>query len=321
MTENDAFKKHKCDKCNYSSNRKYDLKRHHNTIHCIMICTKNDKNSIGEIVHPNEKNVHPKKMNVHPNEKNVHPKNICKKCNKNYKIKKCLIEHEKKCNGVDDLTCPKCMISFSSRQAKSNHIKRNTCKPRSIIHARIPNPQNIDSVNNIESQINNIDIQNIDTQNNIQHQNININVNNYGNERTDYLNYEKMLDIFKKVYNIPTLLTKELHFNEDFPENNNIIYHDTKFCLIKDDDEFIYKNLNVLIKELIKNKGRMMQKFAKQNKDEICLNMDIKIYEQMIEQLISLVLLSEPQEHYKEQVENIRDLINNSRMDIAELST
>lgn len=63
----------------------------------------------------------------------------------------------------------------------------------------------------------------------------------------------------------------------------------------------------------------MMQNFAMQNKDEICLNMDIKIYEQIIQQLISLVLLTEPQEHYKEQVENIRDLINNSKLKMEEL--
>jgi hypothetical protein len=37
------------------------------------------------------------------------------------------------------------------------------------------------------------------------------------------------------------------------------------------------------------------------NKDKICINMNIKIYEQIIQQLISLVLLTEPQEHYKEQ--------------------
>jgi hypothetical protein len=272
-------------------------------------------------VHPKKANVHPKKANVHPKKANVHPENMCKKCNKIYKIKKYLIEHEENCKGVDELTCPRCMISFSSRQAKANHIKRNTCKPRSIIHARIPNPQNIEPANNIDTQINNIDIdtQNIDNQTNIQNQHINIYVNNYGKERTDYLDYDKMLAIFKKVYNIPTLLTKEIHFNEEFPENNNIKYHDTKNCLIKEDDEFIYKNLNVLIKELIKNKGRMMQNFAKQNKDEICFNMDIKIYEQIIQQLISLVLLTEPQEHYKEQVENIRDLINNSRMKIEEM--
>jgi len=47
--------------------------------------------------------------------------------------------------------------------------------------------------------------------------------------------------------------------------------------------------------------------------------MDLKIYEQIIQQLISLVLLTEPQEHYKEQIENIRDLINNSRMKMEEM--
>ena len=299
--ENDARKRHKCDLCNYSTNRKFDLKRHQNAIHNLRVPAKSD------FLMP--------EPNVMQNE------NMCKKCNKIYKIKKSLIKHEEKCKGVDELTCPRCMISFSNRHNKSNHIKRNTCKPRSIIHARIPNPQNIEPANNIDTQINNIDIdtQNIDNQTNIQNQHINIYVNNYGKERTDYLDYDKMLAIFKKVYNIPTLLTKEIHFNEEFPENNNIKYHDTKNCLIKEDDEFIYKNLNVLIKELIKNKGRMMQNFAKQNKDEICLNMDIKIYEQIIQQLISLVLLTEPQEHYKEQVENIRDLINNSRMKIEEM--
>ena len=307
--ENDARKRHKCDLCNYSTNRKYDLKRHQNAIHNLRVPAKSEKNLP-------EPNVHPKKPNVHP-------ENMCKKCNKVYKIKKYLIEHEEKCKGVDELTCPRCMISFSSRQAKSNHIKRNTCKPRSIIHARVPNPQNIEPANNIDTQINNIDIDNqtnnIDNQTNIQNQHINIYVNNYGKERTDYLDYDKMLAIFKKVYNIPTLLTKEIHFNEEFPENNNIKYHDAKNCLVKDDDEFIYKNLNVLIKELIKNKGRIMQNFAKQNKDEICVDMDLKIYEQIIQQLISLVLLTEPQEHYKEQIENIRDLINNSRIKMEEM--
>ena len=321
--ENDARKKHKCDLCNYSTNRKYDLKRHQNAIHNLRVSAKSDFLMPEANVHPKKPNVHPKKPNVHPKKANVHPENMCKKCNKVYKIKKYLIEHEENCKGVDELTCPRCMISFSSRQAKANHIKRNTCKPRSIIHARVPNPQNIEPANNIDTQINNIDIDNqtnnIDNQTNIQNQHINIYVNNYGKERTDYLDYDKMLAIFKKVYNIPTLLTKEIHFNEEFPENNNIKYHDAKSCLVKDDDEFIYKNLNVLIKELIKNKGRIMQNFAKQNKDEICVDMDLKIYEQIIQQLISLVLLTEPQEHYKEQIENIRDLINNSRIKMEEM--
>ena len=82
--ENDARKKHKCDLCNYSTNRKYDLKRHQNAIHNLRVSAKSEKKLP-------ETNVHPKKPNVHPKKANVHPENMCKKCNKVYKIKKYLI--------------------------------------------------------------------------------------------------------------------------------------------------------------------------------------------------------------------------------------
>jgi uncharacterized C2H2 Zn-finger protein len=273
-----------------------------------------DKKFYEKNVVPNEKNVVPNEKNVVPNEKNVVSILICKKCNKIYKTKKSFIEHEKNCKGIDELTCPTCMISFKSRYSKSKHIKRNNCKPRSIIYARTPNPNNIDKIekniqNNIEQQTNNIE-----TQNNIQTQN-NIYINNYGSERLDYLNYEKMLEIFKKSYNIPTLLTKEIHFNENFPENNNIRYENEKSVLIKKNDGFIYKNLTVLARELINNKSELMKKFAEENKDDICLKMGIELYELIIENLIDLLLLHKPDENYIKQVENIRDLIKNTKMD------
>ena len=218
MTQNDGIKMHKCVHCNYLTKRKFDLKRHHYAKHFNTIFEKNAEYKMCENVHPLGENVHPLSENVHPSCENVHPKFICKKCNKTYKSKRYLSEHEKKCKGIDELTCPKCMLSFSSRQAKANHINRNNCKARSIIYARKPKK----NTNNI--------INNIKTQNNIQNQNVINNItnnkfyiNNYGNERIDYLNYEKMLEIFKKAYDIPSLLTKEIHFNIDFPENKNII--------------------------------------------------------------------------------------------------
>jgi len=57
--ENDARKKHKCDLCNYSTNRKYDLKRHQNAIHNLRVPAKSD------FLMP-ETNVMPKKTNVMP---------------------------------------------------------------------------------------------------------------------------------------------------------------------------------------------------------------------------------------------------------------
>ena len=318
MTQNDGIKIHKCVHCNYSTKRKFDLKRHHYAKHSNIIFVNNDKNKtcenvspLGENVNPLGENVSPLGENVSPVGENVSPKFICKKCNKTYKSKRYLSEHEKNCTGVDDLTCPRCMISFTTRQAKSKHINRNNCKARSIIYARKPNSKIIETVNNINN--------NIVTQNNIENQNVINNItnnkfyiNNYGKERIDYLNYEKMLEIFKKAYDIPSLLTKEIHFNIDFPENKNIIYKNENTTLIKVDEEFIYKGINNLVQELITEKTKLMQKFAIENKDDICLKIDTYLYEDIIEHLLNLILLKEPSEHYKKQVNIIRDMIKNT---------
>ena len=80
-----------------------------------------------------------------------------------------------------------------------------------------------------------------------------------------------------------------------------------------------YKNLTVLARELINNKGELMKKFAEENKDDICLKMGIELYELIIENLIDLVLIHKPDENYIKQVENIRDLIKNTKIDKFDL--
>jgi hypothetical protein len=230
--------------------------------------------------------------------------------------KKNLLIHEKKCKGVDELTCPRCMISFTTRQHKSRHMKKDKCDARSIIHARTPNAQNIDIQNNniinnnIENQYNTTNIDNT-----INNNNTIININNYGKERLDYLTFDKMFLIFKNSNNIPTLLAKEIHFNDNFPENNNIKYENEKTALIKKDDKFIYKNINNLVKQIINDKGHLMQKFALENKDKICLSMELDRYQELVQELLTLVLLKEPLEYYKEQIENIKDLIKNNNIE------
>ena len=301
---------YKCSLCNYVSNRKYNLNRHHISKHNNIKCEYFELVENEKKVSPNEKKVSPNEKKVSPCEKKVSPceniDNICIKCNKFYKTKKSLLEHEKKCKGIDELTCPRCMTNFTTKQAKSKHIKRNNCKPRSIIYAKTPNyenieRQNINTFNNIENQTNNYTI----NYNNIY-------INNYGNERQDYLSFDKMLEIFKKVYDIPRLLTEEIHFNKEFPENNNIQYKNDSNALIKKDDEFILKDLNILAEELVKEKTVQMQKFALENKNNICTNIETQKYQDIVDLLLHFILLKEPQEHYKKQIKNIRDLIKNN---------
>ena len=58
-----------------------------------------------------------------------------------------------------------------------------------------------------------------------------------------------------------------------------------------------------------------MQKFALENKNDLCLKMGIELYEKIIENLIDLLLLHKPDENYIKQVENIRDLIKNTKIE------
>jgi len=186
-----------CAYCEYKTKRKYDLNRHHNALH--------SKNTLKII---NEKNnIHIEKNNIHIEDINNTDDYICKKCNKSYKTKKSFLNHEKNCTGINSLTCPKCMKTFSHVNNKNKHIKINNCKAKSIIHY---NKQDNDNNNII---INN----NIVINNNI--------INNYGSERKDYITFEDIMDILlKSGNNIVPKYIEFKHFNDNFPENKNIKY-------------------------------------------------------------------------------------------------
>ena len=312
-----------CTYCKYTTNRNYNLNRHlinkHSkeiikNINCTPTTIYNSQNN-----NPTEQNNNLTEQNNNLPEQNNNSNNskennnetdnkmCCKKCNKKYLTKKNLIKHENKCNGVDILTCPKCMISFTKQQAKSAHIKRNTCKARSIIHARTPNVQNIQNItNNNNNTTNNNNIDNSITNNNI------ININNYGSERLDYLNYDKYLSIFKKNYDIPSALTEEIHFNSEFPENNNIFYNDKTTLLVKSNNNYLEKDTKLFVEELINNKSKIIQSFAHKNKSNICENMSYALYDEIIELLLKLIV-KEPISQYNKQTKKIMDLIRNNK--------
>lgn len=149
--------------------------------------------------------------------------NRCSKCNKFYKTKKYLISHQPKCNGMNILSCPKCMTTFTTTSNKSKHIKKNNCKSKSINYNIIMKDDYI---------------------------------NNYGNERIDYLEdfinkpNIKDLPIHKRLLKY----IEYKYFNEEFPENRNIKYENNN-CLIREDGKWKSKNLNNMIIDIIdKNK-------------------------------------------------------------------
>ena len=230
MTQNDAEKTHKCAFCLYCSKRRFDLKRHHNAKHKDKIFENNESKQTVQNVIPNVQNDIPNVQNVIPNVQNVIPKTFsCTKCNKIYKTYRHLQNHEKNCNKVDSLTCPRCMISFTNRHNKNRHIKADKCNARSIIHARTPNIQNITN-NNTTNNIQNAEtIQNINNANRII-------INNFGSERIDHISDEDIMKILQSGTNTVPLYIKKKHFDKNFPENNNIKYSNDNKCQVLEDN-------------------------------------------------------------------------------------
>ena len=246
MTE----QKYKCNHCEYITNRTNNLKRHHNTVHKLL----NEK-MLNEA-----NNIHLEKNNIHSEDINNNKANdnyICKKCNKSYKTKKSFINHDEKCIGLSILTCPKCMKTFSHVNNKNKHIKKNNCTAKSIIHY------------NKENNNNNIVINNIVNNNNIVINN-NIIINNYGSERIDYITFEDIMNILLKGGNniVPRYIEFK-HFNDNFPENKNIKYEKNNRCLIRENGEWKYTNIEQLSNKLINKNSYELSEYYNNKKNNI----------------------------------------------------
>ena len=280
----------KCEFCTYFSDRKYNLQKHINNKHITE--TKNSK-----IVKTGQ--------NVTPGGQNVTYQLFCKKCNKVYKTKKRRDFHELKCKGVDELTCPKCMLSFSNRHHKSRHIKANNCKARSIIHAREPNPQNIiNTQNNFNNNI----------QNNIHNQNIII--NSFGNERIDHITKGEIIKMLRAgIHTIPKYIERK-HFDKDFPENNNILYTKENKCKVLEDNNWQEKDISTLSSKLIKENANVLLLYCEN--DEIKLSEEIKDEDVLksIKNKLVVIYDNTDNKKYNYVLNSIKDLIKNARDEI-----
>ena len=208
-----------CKHCDYKTNKNFNFKRHQNALHeqNSVVDDSNENLNLSEEIIEQNSDVDDSNENLKlDEEKRIEL--LCKKCNKKYLTKKHLDNHIKKCNGLDSLTCPRCMKHFSTHGAKSRHIKDNNCKPRSIIHA----------TNNY------------------------FDINNYGLERTDYINIDNIIKELKinETSIIPRYIELK-HFNDDFPENRNIKYEKNNDCLVKIDGKWKIRNLNNMAEILI----------------------------------------------------------------------
>jgi uncharacterized C2H2 Zn-finger protein len=287
-----------CEECNYKTNKKYNLTRHQNGKHIKkeLKILNEDKHILNEDKHILNENKHILNENKHILNEDMH---ICKKCNKKYKTLKFLIEHEKKCNGLNILTCPKCMTIFSNTSNKSRHIKKNNCKAKSIIH--LVNTDNDNDNDNKPSLFINGNNNNNNTINNTI-------INNFGNERTDYITFDDMINILKCGDNIIPKYIELKHFNKEFPENHNIKYEKNKGCLIKNNDRWGLTNLDIISNKLFdKNSYELRNYYNNQKKDIEEKIMNIEVLEFIYSRLnyLDLYLNKSLFNNIKNEIKNI----------------
>jgi hypothetical protein len=142
-----------CEYCDFTTKRKYNLQRHQIALHISDISKSNNEKKAIQPKKTEDKAIQCKETEdkAIQTEELEEPKEIeapaeieendmqlmnecfnCTKCGKIYKTKKSFINHQKNCIGIDSLTCPKCMITYSTYGNKSRHIKTNNCTARSI---------------------------------------------------------------------------------------------------------------------------------------------------------------------------------------------
>ena len=291
-----------CPYCLYVSDVKCNMLRHINAKHIDKNDNKIIFDKIGQNVTPNGENVCPSGENVCPNGENVCLGFFCKKCNKKYNSQRYLTTHEIKCKGVDDMTCSKCMTSFTTRSAKSKHIKANKCKARSIIHAREPNPHNIiNTQNNIQN--------NIQNQNNI---NNNIIINNFGSERIDHITHDDIIKMLMAGINTLPMYIEKKHFDKNFPENNNIVYTKENKCKVLENNAWKERDIGLLSSKLIKDNSQVLLLYCDKNEVKLEENIsDRELYDRIKNKLVIIYNKSD-NEKYNHIISTIKELVKNS---------
>jgi hypothetical protein len=226
-----------CKRCNYTTTVKCNYDRHISrknpckTNVYTIIGNGNEPvqniNVSGQNINISEQNINDPGQNINDSGQNIndsgtvvlpnkHPTSICNKCNKTFSNKR-IQEHQRKCDGLNSKQCKNCKKMFSFWQSKHAHNKNVKCKN----YEPPPPPPPQQSINN---HIHAETIHDLTINNNIN----NVVVNLFGKEDTKYLlNDENILQQLikyakKNMYGFADII-KQIHCNNDEPENNTII--------------------------------------------------------------------------------------------------
>ena len=284
----------KCRFCDYKTDVKCNLVRHQNAKHKDKLFENNETKQTVQNVCPNVQNVCPNVQNVCPNEQNV-----CPMCYKTYKTKRHLNKHKSLCKGIDELTCSKCMISFTTRSAKHKHIKRNNCSARSVIHYHNKNIQNIIQNQNIYNTTNNTN---------------NLIINNFGSERIDHISHDDIVKMLTSGLNTIPLYIEKKHFDKEFPENNNITFTNENKCKVMENNKWKERDIGTLSSKLILDNSEVLLLYCDNNEMNLLNVLQDEEKFKFIKHKLFIVYDKSESQKYNEILSKIKDLIKNSKL-------
>lgn len=183
-----------------------------------------------------------------------------------------LIEELKKPKLRDDgdFTCNLCGQCYKSRQGLYKHKFLCQAEKKHLLDMDFKKEilgeikQIIESLKPVN--INNTTINNIQNINNIQQ---NIIINTFGKESVEYISPDFMKSCLLNGNKGLSRFIKDIHFNQDHPENQNIRAKSTKKSLLEkyENNQWIVCDCNNTLDELIKNNYRILYKHYIDNKD------------------------------------------------------
>ena len=217
----------------------------------------------------------------------------CNNCQKSFPYQSKLDRHMNTCSGFDnhcqevinvysgsiEYYCTLCGKQYKTKPSFYNHIRFYHKQPTNEmitppLHATTTNIQQIQNQQNI----------NIDKQQNIHitnhvYPNTTVDekkaiVHPFGQENIRYLDPEVMVQLLESEHlkkAIPYLV-KEVHINDDHPENMNIIFPNKKekfFKVKMDDTTWVYKNKEDVFQMLIDSKNKILIEFFEMYKDQL----------------------------------------------------
>ena len=218
----------KCIKCNYSTTVKGNYKRHLNTQKHIRNITSNDNNIVTPPKYPKKTQKDPKR----PDKSTEKDKYTCNYCGNFFSTFAHKRRHElHRCQHTQALNERK----LRENEKEIKEIKKEYQKTIEILLSKVGTTNNIITTNNI-------------------------NINSYGKEDMSHITDAFKTQMLNSPYKMIPKMIEEVHFNENKPENKNIVLPNKKDNKIKifTNNKWIYKNKDQIIHDLIDGKYFIM---------------------------------------------------------------